>query len=63
MEHIRELRNRVITDTFEPGSTFKPFTVALALDKGLITPKTMIDTGNGRYLVTGNPDHLTTEVR
>jgi cell division protein FtsI (penicillin-binding protein 3) len=48
-----QLRNRVITDTFEPGSTFKPFTVALALDKGLITPKTMIDTGNGRFMVTG----------
>ncbi|MCS0588926.1 peptidoglycan D,D-transpeptidase FtsI family protein [Massilia norwichensis] len=50
-----QLRNRVITDTFEPGSTFKPFTVALALDKGLITPKTLIDTGNGRYMVTGKP--------
>jgi cell division protein FtsI (penicillin-binding protein 3) len=50
-----QLRNRVITDTFEPGSTFKPFTVALALDKGLITPKTMIDTGNGRFMVTGKP--------
>jgi cell division protein FtsI (penicillin-binding protein 3) len=42
-----QLRNRVITDTFEPGSTLKPFTVALALDKGLVTPNTMFDTGNG----------------
>jgi cell division protein FtsI (penicillin-binding protein 3) len=46
-----QLRNRVITDTFEPGSTLKPFTVALALDKGIITPNTMFDTGNGRFVV------------
>jgi cell division protein FtsI (penicillin-binding protein 3) len=49
-----QLRNRVITDTFEPGSTLKPFTVALALDKGLVKPGTMIDTGNGRYLTGGH---------
>jgi cell division protein FtsI (penicillin-binding protein 3) len=48
-----QLRNRVITDTFEPGSTLKPFTVALALDKGLVTPNTMFDTGNGRFIVGG----------
>lgn len=49
-----QLRNRVITDAFEPGSTLKPFTVALALDKGLITPHTMFDTGAGRYLTGGH---------
>jgi cell division protein FtsI (penicillin-binding protein 3) len=48
-----QLRNRVITDTFEPGSTLKPFTVGLALDKGIITPNTMFDTGNGRFIVGG----------
>ena len=46
-----QLRNRVITDTFEPGSTLKPFTVGLALDRGLVTPNTMFDTGNGRFIV------------
>ncbi|MFL6671872.1 MAG: peptidoglycan D,D-transpeptidase FtsI family protein [Massilia sp.] len=46
-----QLRNRVITDTFEPGSTLKPFTVALALDTKRVTPHTMIDTGNGRLVV------------
>ncbi|MFS2026102.1 peptidoglycan D,D-transpeptidase FtsI family protein [Massilia sp. CT11-137] len=50
-----QLRNRVITDTFEPGSTLKPFTVALALDKGLIKPTTLFDTGNGRYMTGGHP--------
>ncbi len=39
-----QLRNRVMTDTYEPGSTMKPFTVALALEKGLVTPNTMLDT-------------------
>jgi cell division protein FtsI (penicillin-binding protein 3) len=49
-----QLRNRVITDTFEPGSTLKPFTVALALDKGLIKPTSLFDTGNGRYQTGGH---------
>jgi cell division protein FtsI (penicillin-binding protein 3) len=39
-----QLRNRVMTDTYEPGSTLKPFTVALALERGLVTPTTMLDT-------------------
>ena len=34
-----QLRNRVITDLFEPGSTLKPFTVALALETGKVTPQ------------------------
>ena len=42
-----QLRNRVITDTFEPGSTLKPFTVALAIEQGKITPQTMIATASG----------------
>ncbi|MES2901847.1 MAG: penicillin-binding protein 2 [Pseudomonadota bacterium] len=50
-----QLRNRVITDTFEPGSTLKPFTVALAMDTGRITPNTRIDTGEGRYVINGAP--------
>ncbi len=41
-----QLRNRVMTDTYEPGSTLKPFTVALALEKGMVTPSTMIETPN-----------------
>ncbi|MGZ5202774.1 MAG: peptidoglycan D,D-transpeptidase FtsI family protein [Telluria sp.] len=49
-----QLRNRVITDTFEPGSTLKPFTVALALDKGRVTPDTLFDTGNGRMMIGPN---------
>jgi cell division protein FtsI (penicillin-binding protein 3) len=47
------LRNRVVTDTFEPGSIMKPFTAALALDEGKITTSTRFDTGNGRYRYQG----------
>jgi len=42
-----QLRNRVITDTFEPGSTLKPFTVALAIEQGKVTPDSMIATASG----------------
>lgn len=48
-----QLRNRVFTDTFEPGSTFKPFTAALALEKGKYRFDTLIDTSSGR-LTVGN---------
>ncbi|MDB5754047.1 MAG: cell division protein [Massilia sp.] len=47
-----QLRNRVMTDTFEPGSTLKPFTVALALETNRVTPNTMFDTtATGRFVV------------
>ncbi|MDB5746739.1 MAG: cell division protein [Massilia sp.] len=48
-----QLRNRVITDTYEPGSIIKPMTVALGLEKKLITPNTVFDTGSGRITVGG----------
>lgn len=43
-----QLRNRALTDTFEPGSTMKPFVVALAMEKGLVRPETPIQTAPGR---------------
>jgi len=42
-----QMRNRSVTDTFEPGSTFKPFAVAAALEAGIVKPSTVIATGNG----------------
>jgi cell division protein FtsI (penicillin-binding protein 3) len=44
-------RNRVVTDVFEPGSTMKPFLVAAALEAGVVTPQTRIDTGPGWLMV------------
>ncbi len=44
-------RNRTVTDLFEPGSTLKPFTVAVALEQGVVTPATMIDTAAGQLTI------------
>lgn len=49
--HGAKLRNRVFTDMFEPGSTLKPFAVALSLNQGKIKPGTRIDTGNGKLTI------------
>ena len=54
-----QLRNRVMTDTFEPGSSLKPFTVGLALDEKRITPHTMFDTGAGAMVVGDHVIHDT----
>ena len=43
-----QLRNRALTDTFEPGSTMKPLVVGLALEKGIVKPETMIQTAPGK---------------
>lgn len=45
------LRNRAVTDLFEPGSTMKPFTVAAALEMGMVTPSTTINTHPGTLRV------------
>ncbi|NDP40380.1 MAG: penicillin-binding protein 2 [Rhodoferax sp.] len=49
-----QLRNRALTDTFEPGSVMKPFTIGLALETGRVTPQTLIDTGTGKLSITGS---------
>ena len=48
-----QLRNRALTDTFEPGSTMKPITIAMALEAGRIKPNTLIETGPGRFSIGG----------
>lgn len=49
-----QLRNRALTDSFEPGSTMKPFIAALALEKGLVKPNTAIQTAPGRITIGGS---------
>ncbi|WP_455221718.1 peptidoglycan D,D-transpeptidase FtsI family protein [Kaarinaea lacus] len=48
---LDRLRNRAVTDVFEPGSTAKPFTVAAALESGKYQPQSIIDTTPGLYRV------------
>ncbi|HEY2254701.1 MAG TPA: penicillin-binding protein 2 [Variovorax sp.] len=52
-----ELRNRAMTDVFEPGSTMKPITIATALQLGRITPQTVIDTNPGHITISGATIH------
>ncbi|KAB2925571.1 MAG: penicillin-binding protein 2 [Dechloromonas sp.] len=46
-----QLRNRAITDTYEPGSVMKPFIAALALDRGKLAVNTVINTAPGRMTI------------
>jgi cell division protein FtsI (penicillin-binding protein 3) len=47
------LRNRVLTDTFEPGSTMKPFSIAAAIEAGKVSPQQQIQTAPGRLTIGG----------
>ena len=49
----QHLRNRAVTDTFEPGSTIKPFSIATALEAGVVTPQSTIDTSPGWIRIGG----------
>ncbi len=48
---MERLRNRAMTDAFEPGSIMKPFAVSLGLDRGKVTPHTMIGTNGGKMKI------------
>jgi len=50
-----DLRNRAVTDLFEPGSTVKPFTVTSGIKSGQFDTTTIINTHPGYYRVSGHP--------
>lgn len=52
--HRSHMRNRAVTDVFEPGSTMKPFIVATALQSGRYQPETPVSTSPGWYRVGVN---------
>ena len=54
MTDFSVLRNRAITDVFEPGSPMKAFTIAAALESGLYTPDTVIETAPGWRMIGVN---------
>ena len=50
-------KNRVVTDAFEPGSTFKMVTAAAALEANLVDPTDIFDCENGSIVVKGKRIH------
>ncbi|MHB8122540.1 MAG: penicillin-binding protein [Desulfuromonadaceae bacterium] len=54
---VSQLRNRVVADSFEPGSTFKIFTIAAAIDSGKIKATDIYNCENGTYRVADRIIH------
>jgi cell division protein FtsI (penicillin-binding protein 3) len=48
-----DFRNRAVTDSYEPGSTMKPFTITMALESGKYNDKSLVDTNPGYMMVGG----------
>lgn len=56
---LSQVRNRAVSDVFEPGSTVKPFVVSLGLEKGLVRPDDVLETSPFRVanLLVNDGDH------
>ena len=57
LQQRSRMRNRAVTDVFEPGSTVKAFTISAALQSGAYTPHTMINTTPGTFRVGHDTIH------
>lgn len=53
----KQIRNRAVTDVFEPGSVLKPLTIALALQRHIVTPDSIVPTNGGRLRLDGAVIH------
>lgn len=51
MAHPDQYRSGAFVDSFEPGSTLKPFGIAVALEAGVVTPDSLFDCENGSWRV------------
>jgi cell division protein FtsI (penicillin-binding protein 3) len=56
---VQSLRNRVVADSFEPGSTLKVFLIAAALEEKIVSPNDSFNCENGRYSIGGRTIHDT----
>lgn len=54
---LAELRNHVVADSFEPGSTFKVFTIAAAVDSNTVKESDVYNCENGSYHIAGRTIH------
>lgn len=54
---LAQLRNRVVVDSFEPGSTFKVFTIAAALEAGIVKATDVYNCENGSYRIANRIIH------
>ncbi len=50
-------KNKAITDCFDPGSTFKPFLAAAALEEGVVKETDMFNCENGNYAIADRVIH------
>jgi cell division protein FtsI (penicillin-binding protein 3) len=58
VEHDRDaVRDRAVADAFEPGSTFKAFLVAAAIEEKLVSPQTILFAENGAFQVDDRTIH------
>ena len=55
--NMEVFKNRAVMDAFEPGSVFKPFVAAAALEEGLVTPESKIDCEGGAWMVASKVIH------
>lgn len=53
----RQTSATVLTEPFEPGSTAKPFMAAGLLERGLVSDRDSVDTGDGVYAINGREIH------